>query len=246
MWRTLGFFLSIAILSTPGALAQTQSHSKSSTFGIEQSRIFIEGKTRQSFWNIQNNSQQNYFYIVEVVGVDQHLNPTKKLDHFLVAPSSGILKPEESKTLRIVRIKDNLSEEHETFSLLRLKLIPSFKASDEKARVQAMMTIVAKLFYRPEKILAPNAIEKAVLTLSYRYGKGKLVISNPSPYWLTFPSIKVNGAALTPKNNKAWMVGPGADLSIPHPDTPRSVTVRAIQENGISTADRAISTGGKM
>ena len=245
MRRTLWFLFGVVSL-THSATAQLQHNPKASTFGIEESRVFIEGKTRQSFWNIKNNSQQNYFYIVEVVDVDNHLNATKKSARFLVTPPSGVLKPEENKALRVVRVKDDLSEQTETFSLLRLKLIPSFKSSEEKTRVQTMVTIFAKLFYRPEKIAVPDAINKAVSTLKYRHSKAQLIINNPSPYWLTLSSVKVNGVALTAENKKAWMVGPGADLPIPYRGVPHNVTVRTIQENGIATMDRVVSTGDKI
>lgn len=194
MRRALYFLIGVAIFNN--ATAQLQDNPKASTFGIEQSRVFIEGKSRQSFWNIRNNSQQNYFYIVEVVDVNNQLDATNKSVRFLVTPPSGVLKADESKALRIVRVKDDLPEQTETFSLLRLKLIPSFK-SDKKTRVQTMMTIFTKLFYRPEKIVMPNAIENAVSALTYRHNKSHLILKNPSAYWLTLSTVKVNGIALT-------------------------------------------------
>ncbi len=245
MWRALCFSFALCCF-THNATAQIQNNPKAPTFGIEESRVFIEGKTRQSFWNVKNNSPQNYFYIVEVVDVDQRLNVTKKSNHFLVTPPSGVLNPQENKAFRIVRVTDDLSEQTESFSVLRLKLIPSFKSDAEKTRVQTMLTIFTKLFYRPEKIVMPNAIAQAVSTLKYNHSKGQLIISNPTPYWLTLSSIKVDGVSLSRENNKAWMVGPGSNLSIPQSRSPREVSVQAIQENGVVTMNRVISMGEKI
>ena len=244
MWRALYFLIGVAIFNN--ATAQVQDNPKVSTFGIEESRVFIEGKNRQSFWNIKNNSLQNYFYIVEVVDVNNALEATNKSARFLVTPPSGVLKADESKALRIVRVKDDLPEQTEFFSLLRLRLIPSFKSDDEKTRVQTMMTIFTKLFYRPEKIVMPNAIDNAVSALTYRHNKSQLILNNPSAYWLTLSTVKVNDIALTPQNNKAWMVGPGAELSIPYSDVPHKVTVQTIRENGIATMDRVVNMGDKI
>ena len=241
MRRFMCALIGIAIFNT--AMAQIQDKPKASSFDIEESRVFIEGKNRQRFWNITNKSIQSFFYIVEVVDVDNRLNVTKKSEHFLATPPSGIINPEEAKSLRIVRIKDDLSEKTETFALLRLKLIPSFKSDKKNARVQSMMTIFTKLFYRPEKLVMPNAIENAVATLKYHKDKDQLIINNPSPYWLTLSSVKVNGISLTTENNKAWMVGPGDNLSIPYKGIPNNVSVRLIKENGIPTMDRVISKG---
>ena len=235
--------LTISILSVLLLVSQNtnaQLAPRASQFGIETSRVFIQGQQRQGFWTVQNKSLDPFFAIAEIFEVTPTQQIGAKSQRFLASPARGLIKPLEHKTLRLVRLDDALSQTQETLSVIRLKMIPSTKGTN---RLQSMSTVYVKLFYRPESLVRENAIGQALTQLSYEQRGRSLVIHNPSPYWLTLSSLIVNGRAVHADSKKAWMIAPQARLTVPMKATVKTVEARAILENGISSMLHPLASG---
>ena len=213
---------------------------------IKATRVLIEGKQRQSFWTVKNHAKHSYAFTISTYDTNEQLVQSERSRNFIVTPPTGLLNPNEEKTFRIVRVGDDLPSDRESLALLKLKLLPSGQQSKQsnQARVQGLMSIYLKLFYRPENIVKDSAIELATGQLKATCHDSLISIQNPSPYWLTLDSFKIDHRDVFSQQRKAPMIGPYAQWfqSVSH--CPRQVKVSTIQENGFPTEFQQLQVEG--
>ncbi|MFZ4832475.1 fimbrial biogenesis chaperone [Rouxiella sp. Mn2063] len=134
---------------------------------------------------------------------------------FIVTPPLFRLDAGKENILRIVRTGGNLPTDRESIYWLSIKSIPSGKKSDDN---QLLVSVKArlKLIYRPEG-LKGNANE-AWKSLSFSRQGGKLQVTNPTPFYVSFQTVKVGGqdvdikdsGTLAPMGSLSWTLPAGA------------------------------------
>lgn len=213
---------------------------------IKATRVLIEGKQRQSFWTVKNHAKQSFAFTIFTYDTNERLDQTERSKNFIVTPPTGLLNPNEEKTFRIVRVGDHLPSDRESLALLRLKLLPSGQQPNQanQARIQSLMSIYLKLFYRPEGLVKAFAVENSIQQLKAHCQGGLLTIENPSSYWLTLDSVKVNKIDLITQQEKAPMIGPRAHWSRLVSLCPRHVEVNSINESGFPTPFQLLNVEG--
>ena len=213
---------------------------------IKSTRVIIEGKQRQSFWTVKNHANHSYAFTIFTYDTNERLEQAERSKNFIVTPPTGLLNPNEEKTFRIVRVGDYLPTDRESLALLRLKLLPSGQRPTQltQARIQSLMSIYLKLFYRPEGLVKDCAVETATRLLNVYCHDREITIENSSPYWLTLDSLKVNHNDLITQQEKAPMIAPRARLSRSVFHCPRQVEVSTIKENGLQTEFQLLQVEG--
>lgn len=213
---------------------------------IKSTRVLIQGKQRQSFWTVKNHAKHSYAFTIVSYDTNDRLVQAERSKNFIVTPPTGLLSPNEEKTFRIVRVGDHLPSDRESLALLRLKLLPSGQQLNEPnhARIQSLMSIYLKLFYRPEIVVKNHAIEIATGQLKASCQNRLITIENPSPYWLTLDSLKVDYQDVLSQQEKAPMIGPHAQWSQLVSYCPRQVEVSTVQENGFPTEFQRLHVEG--
>lgn len=147
---------------------------------------------------------------------------------FIVTPPLFRINPGEENILRIVRTGGNLPEDRESVFWLNVKSIP---ATDDSAPHNNVLQVVVKsrlkLFYRPAGL--EGQPETAYHQLSVARRGNRLTISNPTPYYVTLFTLKVDGQEI----KDADMVPPMGSVSFALPTaTASSVTWQAISDYG--------------
>lgn len=113
---------------------------------------------------------------------------------FVVTPPLSRLDPGMENILRIMRISNNLPTDRESVLWLNVKEIPE-KAKEDNVLQIAMRTRI-KLFYRPSALEGKPTESRHQLKWAVLPSKNNhdsvLKIENPTPYHVTFTSLKIN------------------------------------------------------
>ncbi len=113
---------------------------------------------------------------------------------FVVTPPLSRLDPGMENILRIMRISNNLPTDRESVFWLNVKEIPEKSREDNVLQI-AMRTRI-KLFYRPSALQGKSTESRHQLKWAVLPGQNNqnsvLKIENPTPYHVTFTSLKIN------------------------------------------------------
>lgn len=150
---------------------------------------------------------------------------------FVVTPPLFRLDPGNENLLRIIRTGGSLPEDRETVYWMNVKSIPASSSSDRNVLQISVKTRI-KMFYRPSGL--SNRPEESYKTVSFRRQGNKLQVTNPSPYYISFFSLKVGNLPITTTN---VMVPPKGSATYPMPSTASGsqVSWQAINDFGGSS-----------
>jgi fimbrial chaperone protein len=183
-------------------------------FGLSASRVVVmEGDAGSGQVVAMNNSDNIYLAQSRVWPADgvtgyplTREGDKKTAVPFLVTPPLKRLDSWSTLQLRIMVMPDNhLPADRESLFFLSSRAIPSEPApvkgvrdDETKARVSMALQNFIKLYYRP-KGLGAHAIFDGAVAGKVRMSRGpdnRLRVTNPTPYYLTFGVLTVNGRAL--------------------------------------------------
>ncbi|MFC5476284.1 molecular chaperone [Paraherbaspirillum soli] len=202
---------------------------------VGATRVIFEEKQREASVPIKNADKSPF---VVQAWVDTAAESDQKKAPFFVTPPLSRLDPGKENLLRIMRTRSNLPTDRESVFGMNIKEIP--EASDKQNVLQIAIHTRIKLFYRPAG-LEGNAAE-AAQKLSWQLvpaegGKGlALRVHNPTPFHVTFASVKLNGAAHEDLDLET--APPLTDVSYPVkslkaiPAQPLSVSFQTINDYG--------------
>lgn len=117
---------------------------------------------------------------------------------FIVTPPLTRIEPLQTLNLRIRRTGLTLPSDRESVFYISMKAIPAMDNSSKSGAV--IMTVVTnmKIFYRPKGI-ENKTVSDVASELKFSIDEGFLIAKNPSPYWLTFSTLKVGGQVIDKK-----------------------------------------------
>lgn len=108
---------------------------------------------------------------------------------FFITPPLFRLDGEQENVIRIMLMEDVLPEDKESIFWLNIKSIPSTKKTDKNQLLISVKTQI-KFFYRP-KALDSESAAAAYRQLNFSLKNNLLTINNPTPYFVSFFSLKV-------------------------------------------------------
>lgn len=167
---------------------------------IQGTRIVYPQDSRQESISVRNSSATKSFLVQSWVE-----NPAgEKTQDFLVTPPLYLSGPGNDNRLRLVKTNSNLPNDRESLYYFVAKAIPSVSNDDtNKSVIRISAANRIKLFVRPAGLnMRPDA---APAELTFRHNAGKLLVDNPTPYYITLTNIKlagrpVSGIMLAPKS----------------------------------------------
>jgi len=130
---------------------------------------------------------------------------------FVVTPPLFRLDPGNENLLRIIRAGGTLPEDRESVFWMNVKSIPSTSRTDKNVLQISVKTRI-KLFYRPANL--KTTPEESYQAVSFHRQGNQLQVSNPSPFYLSFFSLKVGNAPVITTN---VMVPPKSNVAYPMP-----------------------------
>ena len=114
---------------------------------------------------------------------------------FLITPPLFRLDAKEDNVLRVVRTGGNLPEDRESLYWLNIKAIPSSKQVEGVNTLQIAINTRIKLLYRPSAV--KGRPEDVADKLEWRREGNELVVNNPTPFYMNFQAVTLNGQKVT-------------------------------------------------
>ena len=155
-------------------------------------RLIYNGEENEASISVINSKNSIPYLIQSWIELEEN-SPAKV--PFIVTPPLFRLDGEHENTLRIIYTGEQmLPQDRESLFWLNVKSIPSMEKSDHNQLLIAVKTRM-KLFYRPAKLATDN-VNDAWKNLHYERSGDRIVISNPTPYYVSLFSLKVGSQAI--------------------------------------------------
>lgn len=119
---------------------------------------------------------------------------------FVVSPTLFRLEPESHHQLRVMKKGGILPEDKESLFYLRVAALPATSEPSQAATPvhEGALTVatgnIIKLFYRPNGLSVTQKM--AMGQLQFTVVGNQLKVTNPTPYYITLNSLKVNGKSV--------------------------------------------------
>lgn len=175
-------------------------------------RVVYDGGKREASLSVKNPDKVPYLIQAwtDADGVTGENKGAQK-PPFVVTPPLFRLDAGNENMLRIIRTGGSLPEDRESIYWMNVKSIPA-SARGDKNVLQISVKTRIKLFYRPDSLKAP--VQDDYKAVSFRRAGNQIQVINPTPYYLSFFSMKVGSAPVTTTN---VMVPPKGSANYPVP-----------------------------
>jgi P pilus assembly chaperone PapD len=161
-------------------------------------RVIYNGENKETTLSVQNKDSSPWVIQSWVDGNGPE-GTEKELSRppFMVTPTLFRLGENTLGTIHISRTGGNPSGDKESVYWLNIKSIPEH-IKDKKNTLTVSVNQRVKLFFRPQGLKAPNEFDYRKMTFK-KEGKN-LVVINPTPYWMTFYSLKISNQSVKTEN----------------------------------------------
>jgi len=181
--------------------------------------IYPQEREKGITFILKNDTRVPYLIQSRVIPLPNN-NATRKQAEapFIVLPPLKRLNSDEQLTLTLRLTKNSLPDDRESIFALQIKAIPAESDSRDNSlpgEVKVMLALqnTLKLFYRPAQ-LPVYTIEQISDKLRFVKQGSQLMVSNSSPYYVTFKSLVVGNTAID-VNALFEMIPPLGQLTYP-------------------------------
>lgn len=148
-------------------------------------RLIFHGDKKESSLSV--NNPDNVPYLIQS-WIDSESGGSAK-NAFLVTPPLFRLDGGQKNLLRIENIASQ-SQDKETLFWLNVKAIPSTTKQQNALKIAIKNRI--KMIYRPAGLISQSPEEQAD-KLRWQRSGGKLTVNNPTPFYMNFMYVRLNG-----------------------------------------------------
>ncbi|WP_096198173.1 fimbrial biogenesis chaperone [Enterobacter hormaechei] len=173
---------------------------------IGGTRIIYPGEKREVSLQIDNPDKVPYLVQSWVEKKEGQKVP------FVLTPPVYRSEPGEKNTLRVVKNSNDLSQTKESLYWVNIKAIPPNTEAEGTNVLQIAIKSRIKLIYRPESLKGKTP-EDVTQELKWERTGNKLVVTNPTPYYMNFFNVSLGGQ----KIEDATYVAPSSTLSFAIP-----------------------------
>ncbi|WP_342215101.1 fimbria/pilus periplasmic chaperone [Pseudomonas sp. TH32] len=209
--------LAVAVLASPAEAG----------VALGATRVIYPADQKQTALGLSNNNNKDTFLIQSWVENSEG----KKDGRFVITPPLFVMQGKKDNTLRIVDASNSsLAKDRESLFWINVKAIPSVdKAQQKDNTLQLAITSRIKLLYRPRDLsISP---EDAPAKLTFKRSGKTLLITNPSPYFLTITELAAGTRTL-----ENAMAPPMGSVTVGLPgDTAGAISYRTINDYGALT-----------
>lgn len=231
MKRYLIFFV-LFFLTSPFVSSAADSDPSGIVFPVTRV-IYPENKEGGISFSLTNNTDNVYLLQSRVISAGTD-NADDKKPPFIVIPPLTRFEPGKTVTLLIRKTEKLPDNDKESLWLLALKTIPS--QPDNRSRQDGGASLIIalqnnfKLFYRPAELPSMTENMRAE-ALTFAVDGEMLVVTNPTPYYITLHKLLTDGKSVDMSNNK--MIAPYSTLRYPSASRlPSEISWSVIDDNG--------------
>lgn len=168
-------------------------------------RVIYDGSKKETSISVANKDGVANLVQSWISPVDSSSPST---DAIIITPPLFRLNAGDKNVLRIVRSGMALPEDKESMYWLNVKGIPSTNGEQPNNSIQIAVNSRIKLIYRP-KSLKGSSPESVTAKLSWKLAGNMLTVNNPTPYYMNFAIVKINGKDIP----STTFVAPGKSAS---------------------------------
>ena len=247
--------LSLTLLSTSGIFAALAAPNQvTSGIKLHSTRVIYPGGEKGGVtYTLTNNTDNLYLLQTRITPFGEDAPEGNVTQPIVALPPLQRFEAGERRTLRVRAVDtQQLPSDRESVFTLALKAIPSQQTdsadednSSDNASANGANSGVTlqfavqnnlKVFYRPDGLPALTAQEVSQ-QLNLRRQGNTLVVTNPTPYYVTFSELFVGATALA-ETDINQMVPPLGEQAYPLPETARGeVRWRTLNDYGVSTEE---------
>lgn len=201
----------------------------------ENTRIIYNiNKKEQSFQFVNIN---DYPVLVQLWVDDGSIDGTpEKAPDSPVIPLPAIfkLKSKESKSIRFVKVDDNVVTDRETLYWLTIYEVPPLPEKDSKSEDSAVLILTTrtqmKLLLRPAELFSQASTMAS--NMSYKWEDKSLVLINDSPFYLTIAALRLSDKE--DKSHYSGMLAPFSQVTVAWESAtrPESIVITYLDDNG--------------
>lgn len=200
-----------------------------SGIALSGTRLIYNSDANQTSINVINTDSKPFLIQSWVTATPK--SNAKEDSLFITTPPLFRLEGDSTNSVRVVYVGNSLPQDRESVYWLNIKAIPSADKKDSNQLIIAVKSQI-KLFYRPMG-LPGNSLE-AYQHIKFTEKSGKLVINNPTAYYVSFNKINVNGSNL----KEAIMAAPFSEQTVNIKATVgQTITWNAISDYGANLPD---------
>ncbi|MGJ5719055.1 fimbrial biogenesis chaperone [Morganella sp. B601] len=233
--------LFLLCMALSGSQACGANNSNKDGITLQSTRVVYPGYEKNGItFALTNNTAQPYLlqarvipWMAEPEGENDGQNASSDTPGvpFIVLPPLQRFEPSETLTLRIRLTRNTLPVDRESVFVLSLKTIPGQSAPSGPAQLVLAVQNNLKLFYRPEGLPEYSAGQLAGQLRFHRQGT-HLMITNPTPYYITFRSLSVGTQPVEAESLSQW-IPPFGEQMYPLPaDAQGEIVWRLIDGTG--------------
>ncbi|MBO9549834.1 molecular chaperone [Pseudomonas sp.] len=173
---------------------------------LNNTRIVVSSDKRSASVVVRNPSKSTY---AVQTWINTEADDNTTVVPFATSPPFFKVSPESEQLLRINVLPNSLPQDRESLFFFNMQEIPHASAEPGNQLSIAMRTRI-KLFYRPQQLKGKptEQLESLTFSINERKGVKQLVINNPTPFHITFISLKVQTDGRGHKIDSAQMLPP--------------------------------------
>jgi len=159
---------------------------------IGGTRIVYPASAKQTDVSVRNTSEHSTYLVQSWVEDEKG----EKSSDFIVTPPLYVSAPGNENLLRLMHTGQSLPSDRETLYYFNAKAIPSVDKAQAEGKNLLLFAAITriKLFVRPSG-LTPS-VGDAQAKLAFSQKANHLIITNPTPYYLTLTGVSSGGNRL--------------------------------------------------
>ncbi|HGX3883542.1 TPA: molecular chaperone [Escherichia coli] len=196
---------SILVMLFPIVVNATELNTTTRSYSIVLGASRVVMKSGSEAYNLPVENKQDYPVLIETTILNE--DSETKSDRYIVTPPLFRLDSGQKNSISIIKANNDFPGKVESMNWICVKSIPPSEGSawvkrDELKKsgslsVNILVKNCIKLINRPESLEdTKNASYGA--ELKWRIGNGRLIVENPTPYYINFGALSVNGEKVTP------------------------------------------------
>ncbi|WP_413506589.1 molecular chaperone [Serratia proteamaculans] len=171
---------------------------------VGATRVIYHGASKEETLSVKNPEKDTPYMLQSWV---ENANHGQQAKTFVITPPIFKLDPGQETNLRIVYMGTDLPKDRESVFWLDVKSTPGTLKSEEN-QLQVSIKSRIKLFFRPAGIQGNSA--EAYKHLKFSRQGNQLNVNNPTPYYVSFYSVKIgsneikDAGMVAPMSNASW------------------------------------------
>lgn len=160
--------------------------------GLGATRIIYSSDSKQATIQVRNTHENAAFLIQSWM---ENASGQRSQD-FVITPPLYVLKPATESVVKIIFNGKALPQDRESLYWMTVKAIPQQTKSSAGNSLQFASANRIKVFYRPASL--SGNVSEAWQKVTGEYSAGKVVLINPTPWFITTLNVKVDGKTVKP------------------------------------------------